>query len=391
MKIALGTILFFAAGLSPVLAAADDLTVNFEKTPLFSEANFLPGTVVDRDVEVTNNTDGSKQIITEAINQNDPDGFGDVLQIIITEGITQLFDGTLVDFLNAGEVALSPLGAHSSTTYTYSVSFASGVGNSYQEKSLGFDILVGFEGDQGNNENGNGGNSGGGGNGGGGNGGGGGSGGGGGESAPPGLTITGESVRAANVDETTATIEWDTSYTSTSRVVYDTASGVFSFSNLPNYGYSFSTTESDTPATPNGVLHHTVFISGLTQNTTYYFRTISHASPDTVSFEHSFTTETISPGNSFSESASNTPRAQSLSQAGVNPSQTGSTQTSETEHEIEQGQDVTTNSQEQTTARAQNFASLFTALPLSRKWAIFLVLIAAIVLAFIIWRRSKKA
>ena len=96
------------------------------------------------------------------------------------------------------------------------------------------------------------------------------------------------------VEETQATIEWTTSYLSTSRVIYDVVSGVFDFSNPPNYGYTFSTLEEDTPASLNGVTRHMVVITGLAPGTTYYFRTISHASPDTIGFESTFTTAGLS-------------------------------------------------------------------------------------------------
>ena len=90
--------------------------------------------------------------------------------------------------------------------------------------------------------------------------------------------------------DTTATIEWNTSFLSTSRVVYGTVSGIFDFSLPPNYGYDFSTDEFDTPANPSGVTFHSIIVTGLAPSTTYYFRTISHASPDTISKEVSFTT-----------------------------------------------------------------------------------------------------
>lgn len=80
--------------------------------------------------------------------------------------------------------------------------------------------------------------------------------------------------------------------------MYGTTLGVFDFNSPPNYGYSFSTSESDTPANTNGVTLHTVVLTGLVPGTTYYYRTISHASPDTISYERSFTTS----GKAFPQS-----------------------------------------------------------------------------------------
>ena len=85
-------------------------------------------------------------------------------------------------------------------------------------------------------------------------------------------------------------INWLTTLFSTSRVIYDTVAGKFNSTQSPNYGYAFSTIEQDTPSGTNGVTYHTVWINGLTPDTTYYYRAISHASPDTIGQEFSFTT-----------------------------------------------------------------------------------------------------
>ena len=270
----------------PIIALADenDLVVNFESTPLFSEANFLPGSTITRTVEVINNTLETKEIIAEAINVSDPDDFSGVLNLVISEGETELYNDTLEEFFNAGETALSSLvGSGGSTTYNFSVTFVEDSGNNYQEAELGFDIIIGFQGEGGI----------------GGDGGGGGGGGGGG--SPVGLSIIDETIRVLDVETTSVTIVWDTSYRSTSRGVFGTASGVFDFSSPPNYGYPFSTAELNTPASSDGVFSHSVIISGLTSGTTYYFRAISHASPATLSFEHSFSTLGFPTGNLNSE------------------------------------------------------------------------------------------
>ena len=134
----------------PSYAATEDLVVDFESTPLFSEANFLPGNTVTRTVGVTNNAGSSKDIIVEAINVTDPDDFASALNLVITEGDGELYNDTLADFFDAGEVDLSSVaGSGGSATYDFSVSFVSGSGNSYQENDLGFDIVIGFAGDGG--------------------------------------------------------------------------------------------------------------------------------------------------------------------------------------------------------------------------------------------------
>jgi len=75
------------------------------------------------------------------------------------------------------------------------------------------------------------------------------------------------------VTDTSITITWTTDFAATSRVVYDTVP----HSNLgsePSYGYAYSTSEDS-----NKVTNHSVIVSSLIPGTTYYFRAVSHASP----------------------------------------------------------------------------------------------------------------
>jgi len=255
---------------SPVAAFATEmqsgLIVEFQSTPLFNEANFLPSQSIARWVKVTNNSGQPQRIATEAINENDPNNFASQLNLTIKEGDAIIFGKTLADFFNQGETYLSDLVNGETTQYDFTVSFNSGSNNSYQGKTLGFDILVGFQGTGGKVSPG---------------------GGGGGGALPSGLTIQYE--KDFYIGTTTAKISWFTSYKATSQVIYDTVPGVFNLNSLPNYGYAFSTAEEDTPANPKGVTYHEVEIIGLTPSTTYYFRCVSHGSL-AVSQERSFTT-----------------------------------------------------------------------------------------------------
>ncbi len=92
------------------------------------------------------------------------------------------------------------------------------------------------------------------------------------------------------VGTTSTTITWTTDDLSTSRVVYDTVSHSV-LGAAPNYDYANSTIEDSTKVTS-----HAVGITGLTSGTTYYYRTISHGSPETISVENSFKTDTPSSG-----------------------------------------------------------------------------------------------
>jgi len=269
----------FSVGFSftpSAVAQNGNLVVQFERTPLFNETNFVPGEGITRWVKVTNNSGDSQRIAVETINENDPDNFGSQLDLVIKEGITTLYSNTLNNFFNAGETYLSDLNNGTTTQYDFTITFNSASGNPYQGRILGFDLLVGFQGTEG----------------------GlppappGGDGGGGGGGLPPGLSILDESVRVTDIEETSVTIIWTTSYFSTSYVIYGTGAEAHTLDLSdnagvpPKYGYSHTTPEYDT--SPK-VTAHSVTIIGLNPATTYYFRAVSHASL-AISRQFSFTT-----------------------------------------------------------------------------------------------------
>ena len=118
--------------------------------------------------------------------------------------------------------------------------------------------------------------------------------GGGGGGGPTGLIIYNES---SEVFTESITVSWFTNKKSTSRVIYDIVPHPDSeLGSAPNYGYAFSTPEYDTPAVLEGVVpFHEVEISGLEPGVTYYYRCVSHASPETIGKEYSFTAEGLAP------------------------------------------------------------------------------------------------
>ncbi|MCK4473704.1 fibronectin type III domain-containing protein [Candidatus Parcubacteria bacterium] len=292
------SIAIFGAGLlvvdSTQAQVVDELVVEFEKTPLFDEADFKPGDSITRWVKVTNNSGQTQPIATEAINwpgfpnsSNVPnDDLSRALLIVIKkQGGSDLYGGSsstgsksLYNFYQDSdtyqEIYLSEVNNTQTTQYDFTISFPSEKENEWQEKTTGFDIIIGFQGTEGGptppsppSPPG---------------------GGGGGGGLPPGLIIQYENTVC--VSSTDAIITWLTSYNSTSRVIYDIEPDKFVLSSSPNYGYADSTVEEDTPANTSGVTGHTVEITGLSPNTDYYFRCISHASPPTIGTEHSFTT-----------------------------------------------------------------------------------------------------
>lgn len=289
------SIAFLGAGVLFVLPAkaveVDELIVEYSfdggsswlflsEGSLFSETNFLPGQSITRLVRVTNNSAQTQRIAVEAINQTNIDNLASQLDIIIKEVNNTIYSKTLKQFFDDGEIYLSSLaGSGGQTQYNFNVSFKSGANNDYQGKSAGFDLLVGFEGTEGGlplpspGE----GTSGGGG------------------TLPPGLTIYNEATET--VTGTSVIITWTTSYYSTSQVIYaaegETINGRSHTLNLsdnldvpPYYGYARTTPEYDTASK---VINHSVTIIGLTLDTAYYYRVVSHASL-AISQEYSFTT-----------------------------------------------------------------------------------------------------
>ena len=91
--------------------------------------------------------------------------------------------------------------------------------------------------------------------------------------------------RIAAVSNTSASVSWYTNISATSRVVYDTVSHA-SLGTAPNYGYAYSTDENS-----NKVIFHSFTITGLIPSTAYYWRPVSHTSPEEVQGEEmSFST-----------------------------------------------------------------------------------------------------
>jgi uncharacterized repeat protein (TIGR01451 family) len=253
---------------SSIKAEDTDISVIFTPNPLFQEANFLPGSSVHGSAQVTNTSGAEKPIAIEAINiTNDEIGeneyFGDALDLAIKEDTTEIYSGTLTEFFNAGEIYLTNLATEATTTYDLAITFNETSENKHQGKNLGFDILIGFQGVEGGVPSDDGGGI-----------------------LPSGLTIKYE--KPFSIGTTTTLITWNTSYFSTSQVIYDTVPGKFDLNAGPQYGYANSKEGDDSGE--EKVTAHRVTLTGLSPSTVYYYRTVSHASPPTISRERSFTT-----------------------------------------------------------------------------------------------------
>jgi len=326
----------FIIGVLPVSSVSafpsspSNLTVDFEQTPLFSEANFMPGQAVTRYVDVTNNTAEKKIIGVKAKNYTScsENCLADQLKLKITDGTKTLYgEASLTEFFAAGEKKLSELASGGITKYYFTITFIPETGNSYQGKQVGFDFDIGIFGQEtiGGGDCGDGvcngsetcntcsadcGGCG---------GGGGGvvTGGGGntyfgGETS---LVIFNEAAEPVVSNQTDVT--WETNHPATSRVIYsaETEAHIFQLENPPNYGYAHSTVE-DTVKTES----HTMNIAGLVPGVTYYYRVVSHGS-FAVSTEHSFTVPLVKGEETMAEEGvipGNAGGAVALSQGGEN-------------------------------------------------------------------------
>jgi hypothetical protein len=262
---------------SSVALADAPLGVQFVPNPLFNKTNFLPLDETSGTATVTNNSGATQTVLTEAINITDNNNLGSLLHLTIKENSVILFDNSLANFLStAGEVSLGTISNGASKTFTYTVSFINSSDNSYQGKTLSFDVCVGFQGGDthcggtavGGDD-------------------GGGSSGGSSGSTQRLIIFNEQALNITNVGASrSATITWNTNLLSTSQVVYGLASeGPYTLVlTPPDFGYPLFTPEDSTK-----VINHSMFLTGLIPGETYLYRVISRASPPTVSPEHQFT------------------------------------------------------------------------------------------------------
>jgi len=87
------------------------------------------------------------------------------------------------------------------------------------------------------------------------------------------VDLTVSNIIVTGVTHDSATITWETNRSASSRVIYDTTSRPsIDGQSGPNFGYAFSTETSDSETK---VTSHSVTVTGLSPETSYYFRVIS--------------------------------------------------------------------------------------------------------------------
>ena len=135
--------LFLVTEVETVLAQTP--TVTFEQTPLFLNANIVPGDSEARTVTVTNGGTESEDVYVSVANVFST-GLAEVMSIEVTSPANTHFSGVFEDFFAATPIALGTLTPGTTRVYTFNASLPAPAGNEYQEKQLGFDLIIGFVG-----------------------------------------------------------------------------------------------------------------------------------------------------------------------------------------------------------------------------------------------------
>jgi hypothetical protein len=130
---------------SPILAdVPTNIEVLFQSEPMFNVGNFLPGDSETSWLKVKNNTADIKAIAIKADNVINADGLGTQINLVIKEGATEIYNKTFTQFFAESYIILSNLaGGGANTQYDFIATLPGGVGNDYQNKTMGFDLVVG--------------------------------------------------------------------------------------------------------------------------------------------------------------------------------------------------------------------------------------------------------
>ncbi|HYF05829.1 MAG TPA: fibronectin type III domain-containing protein [Patescibacteria group bacterium] len=247
-KAVLAFTLLLACLLPLPAVAANQINVTFEKDPLFSEANFAPGQIVTRFAKVKNKTSNTLSLaamvgslvpaISPTILQ-----LSDVIDFQVQEGSVTLFNGTLTQFFQSGQVSLGSIAGGDTKTYNFKATFRLNAGNYFQARTSEFDIKIGVA----STSNPPGG------------------GGGGGGPPPTAMAIT--CIQPHQPTSNTERISFCTNLSSLGRIVYGIATSVPIFNpNSSTYGYQFAAGDT-LPGT-----FHDITLRNLRPSTKYAYR-----------------------------------------------------------------------------------------------------------------------
>ena len=138
--------------------AVGDLTVDWgigtgDVGPIFVVNNMAPGDSQSRSVNVINNASTARPVGVRGVKTSETGDLSTVLDIVISEGATDLYGGTtgsktlaqfFTDSSGIDGIPLSILNPSQSTTYTFKVTFQESVGNDFQAKNVVFDLKIGI-------------------------------------------------------------------------------------------------------------------------------------------------------------------------------------------------------------------------------------------------------
>lgn len=137
---------FFITPSLAITKTSGNLEATFEE-PIFSPFDiWYPGLSLTRDLIVKNNGSGTETVVIASQNETETGNISQVFNFKVEEGGSTVYEDSLANFWNAGEVELSDLSSSSgqSKTYKLTASMDSPAGNEYQGKETVFDLLVGF-------------------------------------------------------------------------------------------------------------------------------------------------------------------------------------------------------------------------------------------------------
>ncbi len=129
---------------SPVNAAVQTLTSGdlqvTAEIPLFPGSKvWYPGLSLAKQFTVKNLGRVTHTVVIESANENQTGNLAETMTVNLGN-----FSGTMKNFWDSGEVNLGDLPAGDSRTFDMSIGFAPGAGNDYQNRTAGFDLVVGF-------------------------------------------------------------------------------------------------------------------------------------------------------------------------------------------------------------------------------------------------------
>lgn len=138
-KILFALVLFFI----PTLTLAASTVSVAGPNPIFAETNIAPGYEVSKTITVTNNSSTNQQFKFQATATNSS-SLKDVIFLKISSTTRTMYNGTLANLYNVGEVNLDALAPSVPTDYTFNARFDENAGNEYMGKSETFDLTIGF-------------------------------------------------------------------------------------------------------------------------------------------------------------------------------------------------------------------------------------------------------